>query len=477
MSLFKRIPENFFTLLTLENKELYAESLLVLWQEYKELHGELDKERSIIILITHFDKKLYELRKEFDEEIIDDAIDNLNIKNRANKIYKKLLYYGWIIEEDDPRKMETYVIIPSYSTRFIEAIKNIVLPQNDRTSNYAANVYLNMQKIGDKNDLDYLIFLESACMDTENLVNILNETFDIMKRYYDGLLKKASIDKVLKEHFEDYFEDIVEKRFHPLTTTQNIYKYRQTIIDKAIDLQYEHETILMIAKRLKMNKGIKNLSEAEDKVISMLNYIKTTFESIDGTRDRLKEVHRQYVTTTMQKINYMLNKDKDIKDNIYKFLKLYKENEKSIGEERSLDIISSNIYFNEIEIIGSRSLYSPKKARKLFDPGERKVNKETGQEQLSNKKRALEKGKKIKLSNPLYSEKTIISFIESMLGGKSEINTKEIRIKDEEDYIKLVLALNYTSKKGAKYSSRILENQVTSGIYQYQEIIFKRRVI
>lgn len=456
-------------LLTLRSKTAYIEALMTIWDRYKDLNGEMTKTDTIAILISHFDNKLYDIKEDDEED--SEVSQNLNLATKAIGVINKLMKYGWIEEIHSPQKMEIYVNFPTYATKFIKTIKQIVEPQYDNSLNYATNVYLNMERIGGENEVDHLLYLENAYRDTENLINVMYETFDTMKRFYENLLCQASVDAVLKEHFEDYAINIVEKKFHPLLTSKNTLRYRQAILTKISEVEYNDELTKILISESQRKYDIESNLEALNKVLSMLEYIKLSFENIDDIRDSLKNVHNQYVKVTIEKINYLTHRDESIKDNIFTLLQIYKKN-----PIKFLRTANKHLRINDYTDLTRQSLYKARKINNHFRPDVGNIVDVYNESRESEFKNELMNNQREKTKKfPLYSVRTIEIFIESLLKSQEMFNTKEISITSDTEYIKLILATNYTGKMESKYSSEILNNTIVSGIYTYPEIIFSRR--
>ena len=93
MELFQIIPINFFNLFLSDNRELYIQSMLEIYNETKNNSYDLTKDQCLSILSNYHDDKIFKYKPElFDNEVSDEKI----IVFYAKKILKSLVYYGWL---------------------------------------------------------------------------------------------------------------------------------------------------------------------------------------------------------------------------------------------------------------------------------------------------------------------------------------------------------------------------------------------
>lgn len=465
MKLFSILPDNYFTLLTLKYKEIYIEALYILLKEYKNSIGKLTVDKCIQSIIIHFNNKLFNLGDEGEENNINDT--DKSPRSQARRILNQLIEYHWIEKNDDIKNLQEYITIPYYTNRFMRTIESLMYPQEDNTNNYASNVMLNINKLGDKEDMpQYKIFLDNAYRDTENLNNMLHEMFDNMRRYFDNLLRQAETSMVLKEHFDEYSNSASRKTFHLQKTRQNLFRFRQEILDKVNALFYDEETITALANQIMVTENKESLDDCYNMVIAKLDSIKIFFEDIEELMDTITNTHIQYVRTTMDKIQYLAHKEEGIKDNIVKVI----QHLNSHQPNELLKIIRRNINTNDLITITEKSLWKPSKRRIKRDEAPVTLKPIENQEEI--KKKIIARNKERLKDNPIYSQKSITEFVEAHMGKKTSFKTSDIELKDDTDFVKLILAFDYSNKNSFQYRAEILKEKVKVSNYIVPEIEF-----
>ena len=94
MNLFERVPDNFFSILSSKNKEVYVDALMLLHRLFQH---ELNIETGVFLaeLVGLLENRIYEL--EDDDEIPEGG---LTMRGKARLILNRLVTTGWLDRED-----------------------------------------------------------------------------------------------------------------------------------------------------------------------------------------------------------------------------------------------------------------------------------------------------------------------------------------------------------------------------------------
>ena len=469
MRLFDIVPKNFFSLLTLENSNFYIEVLIDLWKEYKELNGGMTKEQGISAMSYFIETKYYEAIKNEEENEFTKLLKDKNVRTLALETLNTFVKYHWIKIKSSHKEYENYILIPSYSRKFIEAIKNVIEPSVDETTGHAINVYFNIRAIGSEDNTSYGNYLNNALSETDKLNNMLQDMFDNMERFFEELLEKQTSFGVMKQLIS-YADTIIEEKFYPLQTKDNLFKYRQGIISKINALEFNDEVLKITANQLKRLNNLNSIEEAENETIFILEMIKSFFENIDILIRRITDMHSQYMKTTASRINYLINRNEDFEGKLIKVIKTIAQNKEDL---KYIDMIKNNIEIEDIRYISNNSMWRIKNKRKRFEPPIVKVKQNTKDEIEKLKRKAIND---IKLKpKVLFSEKVVKSYLESLLKEKGTFNTKEICIDKHKTYMLLILTIAYCLKHREKYKVTVTENMIIQNEFKFQEIVVERK--
>jgi len=468
MRLFDIIPNNLFNIFYSENRDIYAEALLAIWKGYKNSSYILSRDECATILYTHFDSKLLEYQDENADGSADGTVEEKSMAVYAKKILRNLIRYGWIEENDELEELETYISIPVYSSEILEAITNILEPNNYETDKCVTNVYLNMKEIGIDSQNDWL-FLLNAYQNTQKLNRLLQDMLHNMKMFYNNLLKQITISNLFKEHFDEYIDSMVYRKYHSLKTEDNLFKFRTEIVKKANELLYNDNTQNTITNQL-MKKNNVTHEEALDSILIYLDEIKDTFETIDSRIQQVDRKHTQYLRATIDRMNYLKNREKDFKGNLIRVIKNLADSESS---DRHINAINDNLSFNYMKVLSQSSYYKIPIKKAKFNPQPLQIDTNEFEDMIEGRNKVIDQQKA--KESYLYSEKFVYSFLQEKFGDNNTINTRDFILRDDSEFIKLILALRLTRKKNAEFYAEVKDNYIINNNYKIPEIIIGRK--
>ena len=125
LKLFDTLPDNFFSVLSSKNKDIYAMALLVLYRSLQTDEMSIKKDDYIRTLKeTATDLVMnFDFSEEGDE---DDLGANPSLPSRAAFIVRRLEETGWIDIEMRTDTFEEYIALPSYSIQMLNFLNEIV---------------------------------------------------------------------------------------------------------------------------------------------------------------------------------------------------------------------------------------------------------------------------------------------------------------------------------------------------------------
>lgn len=446
MELFQIIPSNFFNIFLSDNRELYIQSMLEIYKETKDNSYDLMINQCVALLSNYHDDKIFKYKSElFDEEVSDEKI----IENYSKKIVKNLTYYGWLEESIVFEEKAIYISIPSYSIQIIEAIKNIINPPTFQTEKCITNIYFNIKAITKDNIISW-INVQNSYDSILELERLYQEMIFNLKVYYNRLLEKSNISNLIEEHFDNYTLSPLFNKYFSLKTDDNVYKYRYEIISIINNIVNDDELVKIISKQLSTKKQI-NETEAEGEILLCLDKIKTTLEDVDRKQSLVNKKHNQYVEATLNRINYLKNRDEDFKGNIIKILKIISEDK----DEQMIDIINKHKLIYSFKMYSYKSIYKEKVKRPPFQGQTINEVSNTGNENEQAQKDLIILANRHKMIYK-FRDSVIEDFININMGDRDSITTKDFSIEDNESFIKFVMAYKLTQKRRFEYKSKII---------------------
>ena len=452
MRLQNEIPDSFWSLFRSVNREIYIEALLCINEEYHYSNYFLTKEVCIQILSDMNARKRFELQREENDTEFD------MLETPASRILNWLLKAGWLKRIEDYRTLVTNIVIPDYSAVFIDTFERLNSEDFEDTNIYIQNVYATLFSF--RNDpRANLSMLRTALVNTRRLNKALQDMLHNMDKFFSRLLEQNFYGDLLREHLDGYVEEIVNKKYHILKTSDNFYIYKNDIKQCLKEIRDDEEWIENVRARSKA------MGDTGDDVLDLLELIERGFDDIEHRIANMDSEHTKYVRATVTRLNYLLSGESDTKGLVVQLL-----NRMSSSPERTEEMIQmtgTKMNLSLLEILSEKSLYKRKKPRKDF------ISQMAPDETLEDLDR--EDVLKFNRIQVRYSKKQIEEFIEEHMENEI-MDVSQMEITNEEDFEKLILAYDYSTRKNSRYM--VLEEEsgmVENGTYRYPALKFVRR--
>lgn len=454
MQLRNEIPDTFWSLFRSVNRDIYIEALLCINEEYQYNNYFLTREVCIQVLGDMNARKRFKLQWEENETEFD------MLETPSSRILNWLLKTGWLKRIEDYQTLVTNIVIPDYSAVFIEAFERLSSEDMQDTEIYIQNVYATLFSF--KNDSRAnLGMLRTALVNTKRLNKALQDMLHNMDKFFARLLEQNNYEDLLREHLDGYVEEIVQKKYHILKTSDNFYIYKMDIKKCLRDMREDEEWIEEIRTRAAQ------MGDTKDDVLDFLDQIERGFDDIEHRIANMDKEHAKYVRATVTRLNYLLSGETDTKGLVVQLLNRMSQTEDAQEQDAMIRETGERMNLSLLEILSEKSLYKRRKPRTDF------ISKMAPDQALPD----LDKDDVLKLNRiqMRYSRSQIEEFIESYMDGEV-MDASKISLMDEEAFEKLILAYDYSTRKNSKYM--VLEeepDQIENGSYKYPALKFVRR--
>lgn len=454
MQLRNEIPDTFWSLFRSVNRDIYIEALLCINEEYQYNNYFLTREVCIQVLGDMNARKRFKLQWEENETEFD------MLETPSSRILNWLLKTGWLKRIEDYQTLVTNIVIPDYSAVFIEAFERLSSEDIQDTEIYIQNVYATLFSF--KNDSRAnLGMLRTALVNTKRLNKALQDMLHNMDKFFARLLEQNNYEDLLREHLDGYVEEIVQKKYHILKTSDNFYIYKMDIKKCLRDMREDEEWIEEIRTRAAQ------MGDTKDDVLDLLDQIERGFDDIEHRIANMDKEHAKYVRATVTRLNYLLSGETDTKGLVVQLLNRMSQTEDAQEQDAMIRETGERMNLSLLEILSEKSLYKRRRPRTDF------ISKMAPDQALPD----LDKDDVLKLNRiqMRYSRSQIEEFIESYMDGEV-MDASKISLMDEEAFEKLILAYDYSTRKNSKYM--VLEeepDQIENGSYKYPALKFVRR--
>lgn len=453
MQLRYEIPDTFWALFRSVNRDAYIEALLAINEEYQYSNYFLTREMCIQVLADLNAKKQIDLKREENETDFD------MLETPSSRMLRWLLKMGWLKRVEDYNTLVTNIVIPDYAAVFIDAFERLGSEDVEETEIYIQNVYATLFSF--KNDSRAnLSMLRTALVNTRRLNKALQDMLHNMDKFFGRLLDQKTYGELLREHLEGYVEEIVRKKYHILKTSDNFYIYKTDIKKVLRDMREDEEWIFMVRERSRA------MGDTKEDVLELLDLIERGFDDIEHRISNMDKEHTKYVRATVTRMNYLLSGETDTKGLVVKLL-----NRISASEDREgrLRMTGAQMNLSCLEILSGKSLYKRRKGKKDF------ISQMAEDEEVEDLNR--EDVLRLNRIQSRFSKKQIEEFIEGHMEDEV-MDAAKLSLDSEEDFEKLILAYDYSTRKSSKYTIVSEEAEmIERDGYRYPALKFVRRTL
>lgn len=447
--MFQILSENFFVPLASPNKTIYWECLVKL---FSVMNHQLSfgVERDILV---------QELQYYFEQDqaaaIVDESFDGKSSRDKANWMLRRLEYYGWIEIETD----KSYVQRASFKEYAVKIIKTLLEIEEGKQIEYQGYIYTIYSLVRSSTDNPGIVLL-SILENTDMLITGLKNLNSGIKRYIDELTKYKTPAEIMDVLFNDYIENIVDKAYHRLLTSDNVSKFRPEIVER---LESKSSSKAYIAKASAELAGIREVSveQAEELVYQYIHEIIDAFQNMDDILAEINQKNTQYQRAAINRAKFLLSGNEDTRGQIKEILlgmnEMINEEKMEPGGIYEIEFLDHLVRIYNCSFLDENSFYSPIEGKKEFIP--QQMNRQEPDMELRQEKmrRMMEKMKKI-----LNPEK-IDNYVMQNMGDRKEMLATELPLLNVEDFVKIIYVRLYGQRKNMKYKVEITEEKEVHG--------------
>ncbi len=429
LKLFESIPFQFFQLFSSSNREMYANILFWIYFECQnESSYTFSKEDFISLIELYFDNHSNELITE------EDGKDLKVARDKANWIFRKLKFYGWV-DTEFIANGEQVVNLEDYAIVFLNAYANYETESDLELSSYVYHIYRNLTTM--EYDRGYFV-LRDTLLQINDLIHKLRSLNSNIKKYIKRITKlnkkndEEQLQTILNQLLNDYKVKIVDNAYFYMKTNDNPIKYKSKFVKECKKIHYEgYYSSNMIAQIMKEEEI--SLEDATIKFHSIMEELESAFDRIIDIITEIDMKNTKYINVAIERIRILMNHDKNMEGQLLHILK-------------NMDLLKTEdleFSFYESRNITPLSLYVPRKTIKVAP---KPITLKASYETLENKN-FIERLRR----NQQFSQKAIRQYVDNLLNQKSKVTIHDFNIKDNIDFIRLILIFVYSEEKRNRY--------------------------
>lgn len=449
-NLFDIINPNFFGVLSGRNR---VSNFLLITEVSKFFGSQVTVERKRLIDYVAEQIKIMHIEDVGDDVNEEETFELSGLTNQYNQKANIFISYlekrGWL----DRDRNQEFVDIVSRTDAFLEIFDSLIKLIQEETdakeqSTALLSLYRNIRDFDYKNATTSVESIEIASKDLEKSILSINSK---IKRFVDKAMSDSSLDEreILKRLTIDYQKLSAYISFHNLYTKNNPNKYSLAITNKIYDLQSD-ETMNQVIDDYCKTKGLNIEDESER--FKAKRYIEQVYEkvlfqieTIEQSISAIAARNYSYTSSSVDRINFRLNNERDIKGDINNLLKVIKQC--SIEDEFETDF-----EFYSFDQTDNKSLFTARALSKIAPKETAFIKHEINPE-------ALAKAEELIKQREMYSIQSVNNFVLEQLGDREKLLANELHVDSIEDFVKMMLIPVYSTNSGSSYMVSKLKNQ------------------
>jgi hypothetical protein len=329
-SLFSVLPENFFVPLASPNRVHYGSSLLIFYRLFQEQTGGV--ERSILVSkiaeylaqqdaplieeVSLTEQQQVEPDLEFDMEVDEGDGESTDLEEggrdplraAASRILRRLIEYGWLGEEilTDYTRMIT---ITAHAKPFFEALLNTEEGSRTEYESHIVAIYSSICSDVAKENGHYAVL--NAHEHLSRLIDSLKVLSQNIRSHYELLLSQSGdteIPEILRLHYDQYLQEVVDRAYMRLKTSDNLSRYRPRIIQTINSFLEDEAWLGSTATALGLLRR-ENTQEARKRLTWMLEDIRDQLRLLDPLVKDIDTRNMLYARSSMESIKSRIRSD------------------------------------------------------------------------------------------------------------------------------------------------------------------------
>ena len=458
--MFQIVSENFFVPLASPNKVIYWECLTKL---FTVMNHQLSfgVERDILV---------QELQYYFEQEqaaaMVEEGFDGKNSRDKANWMLRRLEYYGWIEVETD----KSYVQRVSFKDYAVKIMKILLEIEEGKQIEYQGYIYTIYSLVRSSTDNPGIVLL-SILENTDMLITGLKNLNSGIKHYIDELTKYKTPAEIMDVLFNDYMENIVDKAYHRLLTSDNVSKFRPEIVER---LENKSRSRTYMEKASGELAGIREITieQAKELVYQYIHEIIDAFQNMDDILAEINQKNTQYQKAAINRAKFYLIGGEDVRGQLKEILS--EVNEKINAEGMELGGIYRISFLEELikiysnGMLDEKSLYVPIEGKKEFKPAglindfpDEKVRQEKLKKMMEKMERVL---------NPPKIDR----YVQDCLNGRSRMKASQMPLETIEDFVRIIYVRLYGQRKNMQYEIEADEDITVNG-YRFRDYVIRKK--
>lgn len=303
MALFDAIPDTLFSPLASPGAPVYAEVLLQIFAAARRHQQPLSRELALGLAreVLAASQHAAAATGDASDQAAEDQDDPLSAQ--AGAVLRYLARCRWLRSETQSDFSQSYTL-PDYAFRLLNVFSELASNEPLPLQGLVFSIYSLLQTSLREGNAH--ISLPEAHRQTANLISGLKELQHNIGVHIEQVLHQLQARAVLEQVFTLYRDEIMDKAYHQLRTTDHVSRFRPGVLEALAQLSGEQQ-VLQVAQRLRASGLAPTVEAAASRLLGQIREIREQFESLDRLLQAIDLRHSQFVDSAVRTVELQLS--------------------------------------------------------------------------------------------------------------------------------------------------------------------------
>ncbi len=361
--LFQFVPEGLFRPLAAPGYQIYGKILLALLDETQRHQESLSRELALRVTTEHLTTtEALALTEDAVDEAVSAEVDELQA--RAGAVLRYLTRCGWLRNETQSDFTQTY-ILPDYAFRLLHVLSEIASNEPPPLRGLICAIHDMLQAASTGDDVE--VRLAEAHRQTRYLLNGLKELQHNIGVHIEQVLRQLQARDILDQVFVRYQNEIVDRAYHQLRTTDHVSRYRPNVLETTAQLA-RGELLETAARRRYARNEAPSIEVALGDLRAEASEIREQFEALDALLEAIDVRHSQFVDAAVRTVELQLSASSTTSGQLHSILTFLLKSRTAHDIEHFTTLANPLVALFELALLDSGSLAPPGRAPTPFVP-------------------------------------------------------------------------------------------------------------
>jgi len=423
--LFDRLPDRLFSPLASANRRIYGALLLDLYPLFfDQIHADVFPSRDTVR--QEIEERLAVMAAAWQEEPDAASAPNPATEpetNPAAQAYRRLLAAGWIEEEMEGYRVR--VTVPPAVGTLWASLMEVARPDRVFYGGMVLSILNNVQRAWEEPKAQVLA-LRQAAREARRFLQHLSTMIYGLK----GLLGEISgcddHRRILSRFFDDFVERILVQDYKRLKTRNNPFRYRQQILQRVRELEYDVERKQALVAGYLEQTGESDSESAWQSINDDIRQLRDCFERLDGHLERVDRFRARVERRVADTVRYLDRTQPGMAARMAKLLRGLGPRLAGLGDGEATPLPLPLI---DVLPVGPQSLKEAPRHRRPPEP--RPLVSRPADPAIQARQQAL----RAYLDRRRIDPRRIAQYLERQLAGRGQIDGAAMTIGSVEDFI------------------------------------------